>query len=386
MSKITYTVFNDHSQVRTFPANLTFKVYYLEAILSIFGGVEQIGPLGDLISVNAFHSGVGFQCTDKNNPYEFTLDMIVKDGFTLTSILPEIVDGELVWNNQGANTIGSFIDRSYWERSTYVCTITSAQVTDIMRWTLDTWQPKNPIYSLFYGIPDMQDIFNPTFRPAFCDNYAYSIFFYIQDQNGGQFTDPVNIGQGFGVCIDYATVPNVTACAFVSENMVAIDYETHKGAIVGFYIELEAALNQIIIDGKSLAEIIQEIRENPGNIELILEAEKLLFEILLELYLIYTEFDLVYYYGYDANNNPTYWEITNPTILLDYIDSNLQRSFAAKDINGSTVNDGFTCATCSNCVDYEQEYNRSLILIIIILTVLIIATILFWIIYLIYRG
>lgn len=384
MSDVTYTIFDNPSQIKTFPEDLKFRVYYLEATLSIFDTIMDIDFPSGLIGINAFHSGVGFQSTDKSKPYEFTLDMIVKDGFTLTSILPEIREGELIWNNAPVNTIGSFIDRNYWERSTYICTITSAQVTDIMRWTLDTWQPKNPIYSLFYGIPTVNDIFNPTFRPAFCDNYSHSIFFYIQNQNGGQFTDPVNTGTGFNVCIDYCTPPNISSCAFISTDMVQVDYETDKGAIVNFYIELETALMQVIIDEERLMEIIRQLREDPGNIELIREAEQLIFEILLELAVIYEDFEVVYYYGYDANNQPAYWRINDPTILLQYLDSNLLRSYPPTDINGTIVNDTFTCATCHDCETLASS-NTDLVIIALIILIFLIIVITILLIYVLLR-
>lgn len=374
LTDATYTIFDNHSQILTFPSDLTFRVYYLEATLTIFDNLIDIDFPG-IIDVTAYHTGIGFQSTDKQRPYEFTLDLVVKNGFTLSSFLPEIRGDELIWNNTPANTIGNFIDRSYWERSTYICTISSQQVTDVMRWTLDVWKPNNPIYSLFYGIATRDDIFNPIFRPSFCDNYVYSAFFYLQGTDGGDFTDPVNTGSGLNVCVDYATPPNVSTCAFVSNLMTQVDFETNRDAILTFYRELEAELSDLVIQGMRLEEILQEIRADPGNIELILEAEKLLFEILLELVEIYTGFDVTYYYGYDGNNQPAYWRIVNPTLLLQYGNGNLLRSYPPLTANGQTVVDDFTCSTCGNCVNEGGVSQETIIIIIVIAVILVIVVI-----------
>lgn len=378
----TYTIFDNHDQIATFPADLKFRVYYLEATLTIFDNLIDVELPGQLIDITAYHTGIGFQSTDKDRPYEFTLDLVVKNGFTLASFLPEIRGDELIWNNTPANTIGNFIDRSYWERSTYICTITSQQVTDVMRWTLDVWQPQNPIYSLLYGIASRDDVFNPIFRPSFCDTYAYSAFFYLQGTNGGEFTDPVNTGSGLNVCVDYCTPPNVSTCAFVSRQMTQVDFEANRTAIITFYRELEEELSELVLEGMQLEEILQEIRNNPGNIELILEAEKLIFEILLELVEIYTGFDVTYYYGYDGNNQPAYWRIVNPTLLLQYGNGNLLRSYPPLTISGQPVTDDFTCSTCSNCLSQGGTSLQETLILITIVTILLLLVIvvIFWVI------
>lgn len=89
---------------------------------------------------------------------------------------------------------------------------------------------------------------------------------------------------------------------------------------------------------------------------------------------IYEDFDVAYYYGYgtgDNINKPQYWQITNPTLLLLYTNSNLLRSFQAIDYNGTTVVDAYSRPGPSNCFSItDSSINNNGLFLIIIFTVI----------------
>jgi len=172
----TYAAFKSSNQILSFPTDLKFRVYYLEAPLSFLGERIGIKFVDNLLSINGFHTGIGFQSLDKSRPFEFTFDEVIAKGFVISALLPTIGDGTLKWNNEPEITLGSFIDKFYWERSTYICTITSSQIVEIQNWILNVWIPNNPIYSLISAINSKSDsdVFNPIFRSSICD-FLYKV-------------------------------------------------------------------------------------------------------------------------------------------------------------------------------------------------------------------
>lgn len=356
----TYTPFTSSDQILRFPPDLTFKVYYLEAPLAILGETIGEAALDGLIKINGFHTGVGFQSQDKSRPFEFTLDLVIEEGFSFNSILPVIVtdsDGtkDLVWNNAPQNTIGNIIDKTYWEHSTYICTITSAQVTQVMQWVLDEWQPQNPIYSLLCAVNSLQRdyIFNPIFRPALCDTFCYSILFYLQGQSGGQQTDPTDGSNGLGICVEYTTVPNVSIFGFLSSgtgSITPVNFETNRDEIITFYERLETDISAATSSGRTIGDVLAELEAGTGSIqELIRELEKLLIEFLIAVSALYLTYPVAYYYGYLPNGQPGYWKIINPRLFLEYTNSNLKRSYKATAISG-----------CGDGQDYDDGFSLDL--------------------------
>jgi len=384
----TYVSFTSKNQILTFPSNLSFRVYYLESPLSLLGERIGIQFVNNLLSINGFHTGIGFQCTNKAEPYEFTYDEIVAGGFAINSLLPEIVDNDLVWNNTPEITQGSFIDKIYWERSTYLCTISSSQVVQIQNWILDVWLPNNPIYSLLSAIKSeaIDDVFNPIFRPSICDTFCYSLIYYIQNTNGGNQVDPVFSSQieGLKGCIEYETVPNVSVNAFVSNvpnSIIPVDYEENKQEIINFYILFEQEINAVVNLEEEIQKLIAELETAPPEEKaaLIRQIMNDLFTLLQVIRNIYSNFEVAYYYGYgigDKNNIPQYWKITKPELTLIYTNSNLMRNYAPIDKTGNLVLDSLTLnLECNDCEEDKVIYWVIIITIIIILFLLAIVLI-----------
>lgn len=360
-TEIIYLPFTSPDQIVKFPSNVLFRVYYLEAPLGLLSLTYEGGKfLNNFVNINGFHTGVGFQSLDCDEPYEITFDHIMKNGFNLTSLLPTIVNGDLVWNNQMQINIGNYIDKHYWERSTYICTITSEQLTIIQNWILNTWIPKNPIYSLFSGSKSSstQDLFNPIFRPSICDTFAYAMFNYIADTNGGLLVDPVNTGTGFDICIEYVTVPNVSISAFIGETgtMVPVDYESNKQEIITFYEAFLEEVSELEKVTSDIEKLIEQIRNDPNlspdeKNALIWQLVHDVFTFINIIAEAYLTFETIYYYGYSPDNvTPGYWKMTKPKIELTYTNSNLKRSYNALSYDGKTVEDAYTVPKSCKCV------------------------------------
>ena len=383
----TYASFTSNSQILRFPANLKFRVYYLEAPLSFLGERVGINFVDNLLSINGFHTGIGFQCTDVSTPFEFTFDEIVAQGFVISSLLPQIVNNDLVWRNQPEITLGSFIDKFYWERSTYICTVTADQLILIQEWILSIWIPSNPIYSLLSAINSTseQDIFNPIFRPSICDTFCYSLIYFIQGVDGGNQVDPVfNLAPiSLNVCIEYETVPNVSISAFVSSfpgSITPVDFESNKQDIVNFYIAFEALINEAVNLEAEIQLLIAELQTAPPaeRAALIRQITNDIFTLLNVIDNIYADFAVAYYYGYgigENNNKPQYWKIVNPQLFLTYINSNLKRSYPSISNIGERVIDNFSLTLNCNCNCREEIVQDSFIWWIILAIIIIIIII-----------
>ena len=391
----TYTPFNAYNQILEFPLDLKFRVYYLEAPLSFLGERIGIQYVNNLLSINGFHTGIGFQCTDKSRPYEFTFDEIVAQGFVISALLPQIIgtgpDATLKWNNQPQITLGSFIDKFYWERSTYMCTITSSQLITVQNWILKTWIPNNPIYSLLSAIKSTSenDVFNPIFRSSICDTFCYSMLFFIQGVDGGDQTDPTYIfitTEQPNICIEYVTPSNLSIAAFVSSepnSIIPVDFESNKLAIISFYIEFEAAINEAVNLETTIQQLISELQAAhlAERYALIRQITNELFTLLHVIDNIYEGFPVAYYYGYGTGSNigkVQYWQINNPELFLTYINSNLKRSYPSIDYLDKNILDNFSLDLDCDCriiIDETSWFWWIIIGIIIIIFILLIIII-----------
>lgn len=355
--KIQYTRFTEESQIISSP-NLNFRVYYLEAPISILGKDTPKSLSENLVSLQFFHVGLGFQSTDPSAPLEFTLDYELVTGFTLDALLPEIVgegdNKELVWKNQTEVLIGSFIDRNYWLNSEYVCEIPNSVLVGLQRWTLNTWNPDNPNYSLFSAVvpseddpskPSRETLFNPFMRSSTCNDYCYAAFDYLIDNQ---------------VCIEYVTPPknNVNAFVLPRDKGEIVDYDTFKFLIIEFYEQLEEEINNIEGLLEQIEQVIQEIENAPPEDipALLVELIELVVQVIIQLALAYANFQFVYYYGYadDTSGEIVYWRFEQPSTFINYIEGNLYRSYAATTINNVKVIDGYT-KPGQNCTQFVPD-------------------------------
>ncbi len=352
-----YTIFNSPSQILRFPSTSQFRIFYLEAPLSVLSdALVNAGIINSLVEFNIFHSGIGFQAVNERQPFEFTFDYNIINGFNIQALVPTIVDNEIIWNNQAAPFLGTFIDRDYWNHSTYIATVTGDQLIHIQQWILNTWSPQNPNYVLFSGVASdqRQDLFNPIMRSSDCYDFAYGLINFMK--------------QSLFICIDYAVVSNLTIASLVSSfpgSIVPVDFETNRTEILAFF--------QGVIDFFDNP-AINVSRFNRRN---LFSVENDLFSV-IQLYVeFYQSLNVIYVFSYLPNGSPGYWRITNPGILIDYIQINIKRSFRALSTQGRLVTDAYSdlIPTCLDARDNLVNETTSMSWIFIIFLIIIIIII-----------
>lgn len=357
----TYTPFTEESQIIELSAESSIRIYYLEAPLSVLGERIGITFTNSLIEINGFHTAVGFQAVGPGNSVEFTYGLDLANGFAISSFVPEITyprgDPVLTWRDLNVINQGSVIDRNYWDQSTYIATVPASTVTALQRWILNTWIPNNPIYSLFSGVKSEAevDLFNPIFRPSFCDTFCFALFDYlIAFKKEG----------GLQRCIDYPVVPNISVNAFIEAYPGAItpvNFESEREAIVEFYLRLEATISELTDLEEETLEILRELEAGGANESTLLrQVAQELFTTITLLATVYDGFDVIYYYGYgpagsDRENEPTYWRIEAPRLFLAYRNGPLERSYRALNTSGVPVEDTHSSGSPNGCISTPTD-------------------------------
>jgi len=386
--------------------NLNFDVYYLEAPLSILSGLLPDDIDFTVFEINGFHTGVGFSSTNKDDPLEFSVDLIAKSGFTWKSLFPTVnTDSQgnrfLVFDNQTEVTLSSFLDRKYWSRSTYITTINNKLLQDIQYWILNIWNAQNPIYSLLSATnnPSREALFNPIMRSCICDTFAYNMFFYISGQNlfRGNGTNgylPLNVQyQNLNVCIKYVTIPNISVSNIISNNIIPVNFESMENQIIDFYVAFNQAAQEILDLEQEIANTIEIIEQAPPDerAQLLRQLEQEFFTVIQLVQNVYTSFEVAFYFGYHPDGVPGFWMMEQPILESGYIPSNLKRSFPSKGIDNctnsnSSLND-FTCL-CIDCDDQTVEQvdvNTNTIWIILIIFIILIVIIIIFIFFFIFK-
>lgn len=359
----TYTIFNNRNQILRFPSNAQFRVYYLEAPLSVLSDtLVNAGVISSLVEFNIFHSGIGFQAISEEKPFEFTFDYNIINGFNIQALVPQIINDEIVWNNEAAAFLGNFIDRDYWNHSTYLATVTGDQLILIQEWIINTWSVENPNYVLFSGSSseERRDLFNPVMRSADCYDFAYALIDFIKNS--------------LFICIDYAVVPNLTIAAFISSfpgSIVPVDFEANRDEIITFFQGVINFFNNPTINLSNLS---------PFN---LFSVENDLFSV-IQLYVeFYQSLSIIYVFSYLPDGSLGYWQITNPGILIDYVQIDINRSYRALDINGQLVTDAYS-DLIPTCIDAIPVVSSSFSVLFIIFLIIIIL-IIFAIVYVVYQ-
>lgn len=356
-----YTQFISLNQILRYPSNLQFRVFYLEAPISVLSQtILDADLVNNLVETNIFHSGIGFQSIDPNFPVEFTFDYNIIEGFNVTGLFPIIEGDELIWNNQASVYLGNYIDRDYWNRSSYIANVNSQQLVQILEWILNDWTPMNPIYVLFSGVrsASREDLFDPIFRSADCFDFAYALIEFMKENQR--------------ICIDYPTVPNLTIATFISSfpgSITPVSFEENQQEILDFYTFALDFLNDTIDIDLQIEECIEE-NGCPLNVYAI---ENDLFAVTQIYEEIYRNVGVVYIYGYLPDNSLGYWRIVNPNPFIGYVKTNITRSFQAIDIEGQPVVDAFSDPIPTCIFPPSSTLTFTFIIIFIILFIIILV-------------
>jgi len=97
---------------------------------------------GDLMgAIKGFHSGVGFRSHANRTTWQFEFDAINFIG----AVIPEVKDGEVIWNNTAEVCARDEIRYTYWQVGTSVATITGAEYNQ-MQHVIGWYAHNNSVY------------------------------------------------------------------------------------------------------------------------------------------------------------------------------------------------------------------------------------------------
>lgn len=387
-SPAVYTPFTSESQIRVYPINTRFRVYYLEAPLSILSETIGSGFFNDILNINGYHTGLGFQPIGEDDQpitgQSFTMDLIAANGVILSALLPDITtspDGtkSLEWKNFTQVTIGSRIDQTYWTQSTYITTLSAEDLIRYQRWVLRVWLPKNPLYSLFSASQSNQkgDIFNPIMRACICDTFAFNSLYYMVGDDAGSLLTPVPVTPGLGRNFQNVTLPNVTVAAFVASGDTSIervDFEKDRESIIDFFVQVDNLINDFFKLSAKVLLSRNMVSQLSNSSNLIRQMEQEVFTAISLLRELYCTFQTTYYYGYDARTNSLeYYKITNPKPYLAYLTTSLQPITVSESVvesTGSKLNGG--CSASSPFRPSEGVSNKYAYFIFFVVTIAVI--------------
>lgn len=173
------TPFTSLNQLPAFDCNERFNVFYLEATLGLLK--PMVSGRNHLLQPDVFHTALGIQAQQSQVEFEFDFD---GDNF-LGSFLPieaELEKGNLAWDNGAVVNINSFINRNYWEHSSFVANISLRELLLLSRYILE-WYVTNPFYIFFKIVqtatPD--SFFNTTFRNSICDTFVNDCLLFLRN-------------------------------------------------------------------------------------------------------------------------------------------------------------------------------------------------------------
>lgn len=316
--------------------DVRIKLFFLEAPLSMVGTAMNRASFmtPDYVDVNAFHCALGFQYEDSEKT-EFATDLIAET-FNIMVLLPDIVGNELVWKNKSIITYYSAIDRSYWSKSTFVGMIDGHMMQRLHNWIFSG--PGGGYYALnymyiFFNITQMVD--NEPIdltRRTVCDSFADEAIVMLKRHGAAiEFITPIHtaftpifVKDKTQVSILDPTKPDEYSVIFNFYKTLSEIISILSGKLLaGVNTQDNTALTLISNDYFSLAKVfavaLGQMMQNSGSI-----------------YMIF------YSYGNDAKGSPTYYKITNPTIFLNYIVSDITRNIVGSTFHGRKFYDEYT--------------------------------------------
>lgn len=307
--------------------NVKISVYCLEAPLSLVGGAINRASFlkPDYIDVNAFHMGLGFSYEGSEN-YEFAVDLIAET-FNLNVLFPLIVDNKLVWKNKAILTYYTAIDRNYWAKSTYVCTITGIQLAEWQAWVFDTYYPANPMY-VFFSVAEKRSPKLNLIKRTVCDTYVEDSIEYLKSRGAKiEYITPIHT----------AFTPILVASSADIVKLNASDPAVYC-RIVEYY--------RIVLD------IIQGLEKQfvrGGDVH----AARDIFSYAKLFGTLADKFPSIVLYSYDEENLPCYYQISRPSVFLNYIVSSVQRNVVGLTVTGKPYYDEYT--TKSNALPVSKS-------------------------------
>jgi hypothetical protein len=181
----------------------------------------------DFSYLDAYHGGLGL--VNVNSGFSITLNFDATPSF-IQALIPNITDGELYWNNQGAVFIYSSINQTFWySNREIVANLNGTTYNNLMKWigSYNTTNPWYNIWTVLYNWPG-----KILFASEDCFSFVWNTFRYLE---------------GLGVKI-IPSKAKVSMLAFYSYNPpVQVDYTnpTIKKDIVKFYTSMVSKINSL---------------------------------------------------------------------------------------------------------------------------------------------
>lgn len=244
------------------PSDSAIEVYYIETPLGGQGtpGYKpqpgELKPYGVIYNVN--HTGIGFRIISKNRVnMEFVFNLRVND-FGIYILLPHINENskgfsDMDWCNQVLLTYIPIIDRTYWLKSDYICTINKDDFYALIDWIQGDYQKKRTAYIFLSVIKDVnrKDIFNPIRKSYLCDDFCYDVLWYLQNVRN--------------IAIQYVTVPNYNIATFViGDNSIKeldMSIEKNRDMVYNYYLSIKTIFGDIF-------NIINVLKDNKASPEI----------------------------------------------------------------------------------------------------------------------
>jgi hypothetical protein len=401
------------------------QVYYLEAPLGLLPqklARDSSYRESKLFQPNGYHSGVGFSVMKSNGiNVEFATELTA-ESFDAKIFIPNVVRNEsgdptgLEWKNKAVYNILPIIDRNYWYKSTFICTITGKMLRNLLEWIKYEYIPRNTMYVLFSVFkcnitPDLgcqvENVFDPILKGTICDDYGFDIFKYLQSS--------------LRVPIEYITTPDYTAIGLSVDNpnnVKQLKWETDSEKIINYYIILNRIIDAllttisdamagnekkaildftnllknmgILITNDQILKVIEDIsalkKLDMGDIvrEIIQviqtggkvdPKDNIVEKLLFDIYSIITLFTHnlktpIMYYGYSADRVPTYFYIEDPQgVYVNYLENNLQRDLPSRAITGEIIRDKYTLEK-THAIPVRKDINFVLIIFVIVIVIL----------------
>lgn len=312
-----YVILNSENVCdKSIPSNARIEVSFIEAELSLLEDIKKSENItSDLVSINGWHTGILFYVVETREAFTWQFEGIDFTG----ALMPTIANGDLTWDNEAVIALGN-MDSSYWEKSTYMCTINKSTFLKLQKDMITTYTPQNPAYVLFMVAQTSAEYLNPLAANSICDDMCYYVLNQLQNV--------------YDVAINYAVPPHISVFILEANSVEVVDMtdSTQKAEVVSFYTKLE----NVLTDGKTdISKLWNAIKDSDvANLVIDLVSVANLWKQLLQS----VDSTYTYTYAYDKNHKLQYFKFVMTGDYANYqIYTALKNNVQKKNFVGKPI-------------------------------------------------
>ena len=236
---------------------------------------------------------MGFVVKNGTEQIQFYIELTA-DGNIL---MPVDIDN-LIWNNKTIIRMNDNMD--YWEKSTYVCSITKKQLIHIRDWIVDIFKPTHSFYAPFNIVNDIKTTYNnPISRSSICTDFCTEMFQFIQ--------------KDLKVSLNFITMPKAMLVNLICKEYKKLDMTNinERNEVINYYKQIRA----IFVKFGAIIDTIIGGRTDTWAIST---------KLLIEVYLMSEEMKKnalsSYIYGYDMDNTLHYYKVNKDSVMtVNYV-------------------------------------------------------------------